>query len=294
MTTTTMRDRSGGLVMHAAARHYDRLAWLLTLGRERALRERMADLAGLAPGESVLDVGCGTGALALVARQRVGPSGAVHGVDASPEMIAQAIRKAATARLRASFQVARAQALPFPTARFDVVLCTLMLHHLPRAVRDECAREIRRVLRPGGRVLAVDFEPPPAPRRGGLLSRLHRHGHVPLHEIVELLGRAELRVEERGSVGLLDLRFAVARAPGAADDDVPPSPDEYRTLAPLPAPRWLVPAALAALAAGPVLVLRVASSALVVPALVLVAGIVALALAHGPAAVGTHRARRRR
>lgn len=47
--------------------------------------------------------------------------------------------------------------LPFPDARFDVVLSTLMLHHLARKAREQCAREIRRVLRPNGRVLVVDF-----------------------------------------------------------------------------------------------------------------------------------------
>ena len=291
MTTTTTTDRSGGLVMHRAARHYDQLAWLLTLGRERAVRERMADLARLAPGESVLDVGCGTGALALVASRRVGPSGAVHGVDASPEMIAQATRKAATARLVASFQVARAQALPFPDARFDVVLCTLMLHHLPRADREACAREIRRVLKPGGRVLAVDFEPPAA-RGGGLLSRLHRHGHVPLREIVALLGRSGFRVEDRGSLGAADLRFAVARASDGGD--VAQAPDEFRTLASLPAPRWLLPAAITALAGGHVLVLRTVSSRLMVPALVLAAGIAALGAAHGIPAILPRRRWRRR
>jgi ubiquinone/menaquinone biosynthesis C-methylase UbiE len=136
---------------------YDLLAWLLTHGRERQLRERFIDLAGLAPGDAVLDVGCGTGTLGIAARRRVGPSGTVCGIDASPPMIARARRKATKASVVVDFRVAVAESLPFPDGRFDVVLSTLMLHHLPKKTRQQCAGEIRRVLRSGGRVLAVDF-----------------------------------------------------------------------------------------------------------------------------------------
>ena len=62
-----------GLVIHWAAR-YDLLAWLLTGGRERAFRERLIELAGLGPGDSVLDIGCGTGTLAIAATPHVGPA----------------------------------------------------------------------------------------------------------------------------------------------------------------------------------------------------------------------------
>src|SRR5215510_13335927 len=81
-----------GKVLHAAAA-YDLLVWLITLGRERTFREKMLRLAHLEPGESVLDVGCGTGSLAIVAKRQVGPTGTVCGVDASPEMIARAEKK---------------------------------------------------------------------------------------------------------------------------------------------------------------------------------------------------------
>lgn len=88
-----------------------------------------------------------------------------------------------------------------------------MLHHLPRTARQQCVREIRRVLRPGGRLLAVDFATPSRERRG-LLGRMHRHGHVALRDIVELLSEAGLRVVESGPVGVRDLQFALATAPG--------------------------------------------------------------------------------
>ena len=81
------------LVLHSMASYYDLLAAFMTLGRERELRDRLASLADVAPGESVLDVGCGTGSLALAAKRRVGPTGIVTGIDASPEMIERARRK---------------------------------------------------------------------------------------------------------------------------------------------------------------------------------------------------------
>ena len=101
-------------------------------------------------------------------------------------------------------------ALPFDDHQFDVVLATLMLHHLPRRTREQMARQVRRVLRPGGRVLAVDFGKPSG---RGLLARLHRHGCVPLAEIVALLDDAGLRIAETGRVGVRDLHFVLAEQP---------------------------------------------------------------------------------
>jgi ubiquinone/menaquinone biosynthesis C-methylase UbiE len=72
--------------------------------------------------------------------------------------------------VRATFQVAVAEALSFPDRRFDVVFSTLMLHLLPRKTRQECAKEIERVLKVGGRVVAVDFG---RTERRGLLAHFH-------------------------------------------------------------------------------------------------------------------------
>ena len=199
-----------GLVLHRAAA-YDFFVWLSTGGREGAMRERILGLARLQPGEAVLDVGCGTGTLAIAAKQQVGAAGRVEGIDASPEMLARAAKKARRAGMDVSFTEAPAQALPFPDASFDVVLTSVMLHHLPRPARTQCASEMRRVLKPGGRVLAVDFA---ASQEKGLLAHLHqRHGHVKLDDIVALLGAAGLDVKESGAVGFRSLQYAMAMAP---------------------------------------------------------------------------------
>src|SRR5579859_2389651 len=87
-----------GSVIHWA-RFYDPVVTLLTLGRAPAMREEAADLAAIQPGESVLEVGCGTGQLTQRARARAGSSGLVCGIDPSAEMIRVAREKAQRANL---------------------------------------------------------------------------------------------------------------------------------------------------------------------------------------------------
>jgi ubiquinone/menaquinone biosynthesis C-methylase UbiE len=200
-------SRAAGLVLHAAG-FYDVMIWLRTLGREQTFRHAILRLAHLEPGESVLDVGCGTGTLAIAAKKAVGPIGLVCGIDASPEMLARAEKKSRAAGLDVAFRNAPAQALPFPDAQFDVVFSTLMLHHLPRTGRAECAREVRRVLKPGGRALAVDFAAPAKQRRRSLIH-MHRHGHL---NFGEMFGDAGLQVVANGAVGYRNLQFVLATA----------------------------------------------------------------------------------
>lgn len=203
-----------GIVLHRAFL-YDLFVWLVSLGRERAYRGKTLDLANLKPGESVLDIGCGTGTLAIAAKQRVGLTGRVYGVDASPEMLARATRKATRAGAEVVFHNGVVERLPFPEGQFDAVLSTLMLHHLGRKARQQCAGEVRRVLKAGGRVLAVDFARP-AQGKKGLLDHFHHHGYVNLHDLVALLTAAGLKILKSGAVGVGDLQFVLASAPGCA------------------------------------------------------------------------------
>jgi ubiquinone/menaquinone biosynthesis C-methylase UbiE len=207
MMTTAIPAATTGRVLHWA-RGYDLLVWLLTHGRPGTFRERLVDLAHLAAGERVLDVGCGTGSLAIAAKRRVGRSGSVVGIDASPEMIARATHKAARTEPTVSFRIGVAEALPFSNGELDVVLSTLMLHHLPRKPRQVFLGEIRRVLRPGGRVLIVDFGK--AQDRQGFLAHVHRHGHVDPGDMAALIGNAGFRIVESGAVGISSLQFVLA------------------------------------------------------------------------------------
>ncbi len=216
MTKAVKRESAPGttgLVVQWAAR-YDLLIWLVTFGREGHFRQKLLHPARLQPGESVLDVGCGTGTLAIAAKRSVGPTGLVYGIDASLAMIARARNKAKKAGVEVIFERALAESLPFPDARFDVVLSTVMLHHLPRKAREQGVREMRRVLKPGGRLLAVDFAGASGNGKGPL-AHFHRHGHVDPRELVDLVSGAGLRVVESGALGTWDLRFALAAAPGA-------------------------------------------------------------------------------
>ncbi len=148
-----------GLVVNFSAWRYDLIVqWFVMRGREPRFRQMTADLARLQPGEAVLDVGCGTGTLALVAKERVGETGRVAGIDPSAPLLDGARRKAARRGLPIDFQLGVIEQIAFPDQSFDVVLNTFMMHHLPHDLKRQGLAEIARVLKPGGRLLVVDFK----------------------------------------------------------------------------------------------------------------------------------------
>jgi ubiquinone/menaquinone biosynthesis C-methylase UbiE len=118
-------------------------------------QERLLALAALRPGERVLDVACGTGLVTFPAADAVGPTGGVFGTDISDAMVTS-LRESAAARGVGQVAAERmdAEELPLPDASFDAALCALGLMYVPDP--PKALREMRRVLRPGGRaVLAV-------------------------------------------------------------------------------------------------------------------------------------------
>lgn len=202
---------SPGATLHSA-RFYDWLVAAYTFGREARMRERTLDVAGVVAGETVLDVGCGTGTLALAAKRRVGASGSVHGIDASAEMIDRARAKSAHRGLPVTFEVAAAQSLPFADAAFDVLLCSLAVHHLPEDARAGALAEMRRVLKPEGRALIVEFS-----RKRGVWALFHpvallhaRRSPRILDEAEALMKRAGFATVATGPLGFGRLGYALA------------------------------------------------------------------------------------
>jgi ubiquinone/menaquinone biosynthesis C-methylase UbiE len=133
-----------------AADAYERL-WRAQLAPAQAA---LLATARLVPGERVLDVACGTGLVTFDAARAVGPDGHVLGVDLSDRMVDAAESRASQARWRnVSFACMDAEQLTVPDASFDVVLCALGLMYMPDP--EKALREMRRVLRPGGRLVSV-------------------------------------------------------------------------------------------------------------------------------------------
>ena len=161
---TGTAPQTTGNVIHWANR-YDLVVQIMGLGQAGRLRRKTIESARIAPGERVLDVGCGTGDLTLLAKERAGSAGLVCGLDAAPEMIEVARQKAARKQADVDFRVGIIERLPYPDASFDVVLSSLMMHHLPADLKPLALAEIRRVLRrpdavsgkPNGRLVIVDF-----------------------------------------------------------------------------------------------------------------------------------------
>jgi ubiquinone/menaquinone biosynthesis C-methylase UbiE len=208
MTTGQPTAHHRGLLIEGALR-YDVKLWVRSRGRLRAFRRELLDLARVTSGERVLDVGCGTGGLALAAKRRVGPAGVVHGIDPSAEMIEAARRKARRSRLDVRFETGFAQELALPSASVDAVLATLMLHHLPHDVLVSSLREIARVLVPGGRFLAVDLDlDDPSNPSGSPHAHAHRVGaQFDLRDVALLAADAGLELIEEGPVAFRLARF---------------------------------------------------------------------------------------
>ena len=197
-----------GIVIHWP-RAYDLLLRLIWGRREHRYRALILQLAGIVPGEAVLDVGCGTGTLAIGANRLVGRGGLVAGVDASPEMIARAKEKAKRAGADVDFVEGTAQALPFADRRFDIVMSTTVIHCLPEAQRGRCFAEMARVLKAGGRLFLVDFGGSPASKHS-LIAHVHVHRRFDLACERKRINAAGLSEIAAGGMGFADLDYILA------------------------------------------------------------------------------------
>lgn len=188
MTGTTRPSRDSAQFSEQVNRMFDRVAArydllnsVMTAGLHHRWRERAADRAALQPGDSALDVCCGTGDLALELASRVAPGGHVVGCDFSEPMLDLAREKAAEQGAGGvRFEWADALELPYDAERFDAVTVGLALRNLSDF--DRGLREMTRVLRPGGRLVILEITQPTRPPLSTFFS-------LWFDRIVPLLGR---------------------------------------------------------------------------------------------------------
>lgn len=144
----------------ALTRVYDPIVALTS--RERGFKRRLLEHARIKAGESVLDLACGTGTLAIEIKKDV-PKAKVSGVDGDRAILQRAQRKAKDAGVKVEFTPGLSNELPYDDRSFDVVVSTLFFHHLTDEAKADTAEELRRVLRLGGRALIADWGRPQDP-----------------------------------------------------------------------------------------------------------------------------------
>jgi len=189
---------------------------------EDAFKRRLVAQAELGPGQRVLDLGCGTGTLTLLAKGTV-PGAELVGIDPDADALEIARAKSVRAGLEIRFDRGSATALPYPEGGFDRVLSSLVLHHLDPEGKRAAAREVYRVLRPGGALHVADWGRPHNPlMRAAFLGVQLVDGFATTAESVagrlpRILREAGLeRVEERGRfvTAFGTLALYSARKPG--------------------------------------------------------------------------------
>jgi demethylmenaquinone methyltransferase/2-methoxy-6-polyprenyl-1,4-benzoquinol methylase len=136
---------------------YDVMNTVMTAGLHHRWRARAADLAALEPGDSALDVACGTGDLAIELARRVGPGGEVVGSDFAQEMLDRARGKAP----ELSWEWANALELPYASGRFDAATVGFGARNFSDL--DRGLAEMTRVVKPGGRVVVLEITTPTRP-----------------------------------------------------------------------------------------------------------------------------------
>jgi demethylmenaquinone methyltransferase/2-methoxy-6-polyprenyl-1,4-benzoquinol methylase len=164
------------------AGRYDLLNALMSLGLHRHWRRAAVRTVLAGDGRMFLDIGCGTGDMALALLRR-SPQAHLTGVDLSSEMLGYAVAKTRAAGLqsRADYRVGDATALPFSGGSFDGIVCAFCLRNI--VDRAAALREMCRVLRPGGRLVVLELTRP-AGSVPGLVHRFYTRRVIPL------LGRA--------------------------------------------------------------------------------------------------------
>jgi ubiquinone/menaquinone biosynthesis C-methylase UbiE len=190
------------------------------LGGETA-RQALLDRANLQPGFRILDIGCGTGTLAVNIK-RTNPAVEVVGIDPDPKALARAQNKAARAATNISFDQGFANKLPYPDRSFDRVFSSFMFHHLPGPDRESSLCEVARVLKPTGEFHMMDFAATQSGIHGLLSHFIHSSGTLrdnAENRVLHLMSRVGLARPEKIASGTLlfgHIAYYRALAPPAA------------------------------------------------------------------------------
>jgi ubiquinone/menaquinone biosynthesis C-methylase UbiE len=141
------------------------------LMREQIFKRRLIEQMAIRPGQRILDLGCGTGTMAILIKQQH-PDSQVVGLDPDATILDIAKGKATRAKVEVRFDRGFADRLPYADSSFDRVTSSLVFHHLNRAAKREALRQAYRVLRPGGQLHIADV--------GEASSRVMRFALTPI------------------------------------------------------------------------------------------------------------------
>lgn len=142
------------------ADRYDKANRFISLGTDQSVRRKAVKMSGAKPGEDVLDCAAGTGDLTILFKKTVGPEGRVVGTDFNPDMLSFAPEKAKEEGLDIGWQVEDAQDLSFEDDSFDIVSIAYGIRNVDDPIK--AIESMTRVLRPGGRLVVLEFGQPPA------------------------------------------------------------------------------------------------------------------------------------
>lgn len=155
-----MKTYIPALRFHFATGFYDPVVRWTT--REAAFKEALVSRLEARDEERILDLGCGTGTLAIALAQSA-PAAVMAGIDADDSMLARAQAKQVRCGTSVRWHRGFAQNLPFQAGAFDAVVSSLFFHHLTRPDKRAVLAEVARVIRPGGRLLIADWGRPANP-----------------------------------------------------------------------------------------------------------------------------------
>ena len=165
--STEIRDKFIKNIFTIVAPYVDTLSHGFSLGLDRSWRKKTVALSGIKTGDRVLDICAGTGELSFALLSAVGSSGSITATDFCENMLDIAKRKKGGNHANLTFQPADAKALPFPDRSFDAVTVGFGMRNIPDTIL--ALKEIRRVLKPGGKFICLELTQPQTP----LLHRLY-------------------------------------------------------------------------------------------------------------------------